>query len=182
MIFLPTIMSNVSVLKPYISDPFAISNLQVVVNWTWLDGVGGLIYFISLVLFVYLISKGRMIVAYTTLLIGTAVGINISFKRIVPNVEMITQNAAIEFYKGLQNEDCYVEVLGFKSYAQYFYGRKTSPESSDRKTKEELLDGELDKTAYFVAKNVDADVYRSHPNLTELYERNGFVFFKRMPD
>ena len=46
----------------------------------------------------------------------------------------------------------------------------------------DLLVGPLDKTAYLVVKNVNAEKYRTHPNLTELYEKNGFVFFKRPPN
>ena len=45
-----------------------------------------------------------------------------------------------------------------------------------------MVEGPLDKPAYFVVKNVNAEKYREHPNLKELYEKNGFVFFKREPN
>ena len=178
LIFLPLIMNNVQAFIPYVQDPFAVANLGADVKWHWMDGVGGFVYFISLVVFVYLVSRGRLARAYATLLIGTALGINITFKSVVPKVERITQRAAIEFYEGLQGEACYVDVLDFKSYAHFFYAR-TQPQPGEPKNREELLDGALDKPAYFVVRNVDAHKYRSHPNLIELYQRNGFVFFKR---
>jgi len=182
LIILPTVMSDVSALSPYIKDSFAVANLQADVSWSWMDSVGGFIYFFGLIIFVYLVSRGRLKVAYAALLISTTLGINIAFKTIVPKVELITQNAAIEFYESLEDEDCYLDVLDFKSYAQFYYGRKLIAPSMQRKTRVDLLEGPLDKTAYFVVKNIDADKYRDHPNLTLLYEKNGFVFFKRSPD
>jgi len=182
LVMLPHIMANVEGLIPYIKDPFAVANLGADVEWSWIDGFGGLLYFLSLVVFVFLISKRRFAVAYTTLLIGTALGINISFRAVVPKVELITQHAAIEFYKSLQGKDCYIEVLGFKSYAHYYYAKKPMPSDGEPKTKEDLLEGPLTKPAYFSVKNVDAEKYRQHPHLEELYERNGFVFFRRSPD
>ena len=182
LIFLPVIMKHVEDFVPYIKDPFAVANLQADVSWTWIDGAGGFLYFISLVAFVYLVSRRKLVLAYTTLLVGTMLGINMSFKAIVPKVELITQHAAIEFYKNLEHEDCYIEVLNYKSYAHYFYSKRPKPTSKDRKNKVELLEGPLDKTAYFSVKITDAQQYRLNPNLTELYERNGFVFFKRTPD
>ena len=46
---------------------------------------------------------------------------NLTIKIIIPKVERYTQGAAIDFYKSIEGEDCYVEVLGFKSYAHLFY-------------------------------------------------------------
>jgi hypothetical protein len=181
LLMLPYIMANVEAIIPLVQDPFAIAILKADVRWTWVEGLGGLVYFMSLVGFVYLLYKRRLAIAYVTLLIGIALGLNISFRSVVPRVELITQNAAVEFYKSLQGVDCYIEVLGFKSYAHYFYARKPRPSGDDLKTKEELLEGPLTKPAYFSVRNVDAEQYRTHPNLDELYERNGYVFFKRMP-
>ena len=42
-----------------------------------------------------------------------------------------------------------------------------------------LLSGPIDKPAYFVCKNTKADRYRKMPQLKEIKEKNGFVFFKR---
>ena len=39
-------------------------------------------------------------------------------------IEGYSQRAAIEFYKSNSGEDCYVQPLGFKSYAHLFYGDK----------------------------------------------------------
>jgi len=181
LIVLPTIMTHVQTIIPLIKDPFAVGNLEAAVNWTWLDGFGGLVYFLSLVIFVYLSSKKGLVAAYAVLLIGTTIGINLSIRSLVPQVELITQNAAIQFYKSLEGEDCYIEVLDYKSYAHLYYAKKPKQTEVDRKDRKALLEGPIDKPAYFVVKNVNAKKYRQHPNLTEMYEQNGFVFFKREP-
>jgi len=122
-----------------------------------------------------------LVAAYAVLLIGTTIGINLSIRSLVPQVELITQNAAIQFYKSLEGEDCYIEVLDYKSYAHLYYAKKPKQTEVDRKDRKALLEGPIDKPAYFVVKNVNAKKYRQHPNLTEMYEQNGFVFFKREP-
>ena len=98
---------------------------------------------------------------------------------IVPKVERYSQNAAIEFYKDLEGKDVYVNTLGFKSYAKYFYFKKPNQgvKSGDLNY---LLQRDIDKDAYFVCKNFKKDGYlKKYPELEVLYEKNGFVFLKR---
>jgi hypothetical protein len=99
---------------------------------------------------------------------------------ITPRIEGYSQRAAIEFYQNRQNEDCYVETLGFKSYAHLFYVQKpasSNPKSADSQW---LLEGEIDKPAYFVMKNTSKkEQLERYPQLKVLYEKNGFVFVKR---
>ena len=50
-------------------------------------------------------------------------GIFFSFSSffIVPKVEQMTQGSAINFYKSISKEKKYLTIVGFKSYAHYFY-------------------------------------------------------------
>ena len=45
-----------------------------------------------------------------------------------------------------------------------------------------LLEGNIDRPAYFVCKVQDAGRYAKYTKKREIGRRNGFVFFKREPD
>jgi hypothetical protein len=98
-------------------------------------------------------------------------------------IEGYTQRAAIDFYKQHNNEDCYINTLGFKSYAHLFYGKKLPQENPLSYDKDWLLNGQIDKPAYFVYKMIKKDEYsRLYPRLVVLYEKNGFIFAARYPE
>ena len=44
---------------------------------------------------------------------------------------MYSQGPAIEFYDNIKNEDKYVVTVGYKSYANYFYGQTKNLTPSD---------------------------------------------------
>ena len=45
-----------------------------------------------------------------------------------------------------------------------------------------MLNGKIDKTAYFAAKITEANENKkNYPDLIELYRKGGFVFYKREP-
>ncbi len=104
---------------------------------------------------------------------------------VMPKIEGSTQAAAIEFYQGLRGQQCYIQTLGFTTYADLFYAQKQSFQSASAVNipsedfEQWLLEEDIDHTAYFVCKSNDAALWRKHPHLTELYEKNGFVFFQR---
>lgn len=106
----------------------------------------------------------------------------ISIIFLVPRIEKYSQNAAIEFFKSLENKDVYVETLGYKSYAHIFYSKKKQPDNLKSYDTNWLLTGNIDKPAYFSLKNIKKEEYFSkYPQLQELYEKNGFVFCVRYP-
>jgi hypothetical protein len=99
---------------------------------------------------------------------------------VITKVEGYTQRAAIDFYKSMQSTDVYVETLGFKSYAHYFYTLKQKEENSESSNKDWLINGDIDKDVYFVSKNDRAESYlNKYPNLKVIGEKNGFVFITR---
>src|SRR5258706_8143152 len=108
--------------------------------------------------------------------------VNIATLVIVPRVEQYSQAAAIRFYESLQDKDCYVATLGFKSYAQFFYQNKKEQQNKNSNNTDWLLRGPIDKPAYFVSKVTSAEtIMKENPELRELYRENGFVFFMRTP-
>ena len=124
---------------------------------------------------------------------------------IVPKIEGISQRANIEFFEKRQGEDCYVETVGYHSYAQYFYSKKqayngaqrikidsvlaggsSQPDTLTTKQKEHnfshwVLYGNIDKLAYFSIKIQNKQTLDTLPDLNKLYEKNGFAFYKRLP-
>ncbi len=163
-----------------IKDKFAVENLKATVSWTgfeWLIGVGLIIGTLVMLL---VVKKKNFNSAIIGVFVVSLLAVNLASLVIAPRIEPYSQGAAIEFYESLQNQDCYVETLGFKSYAQLFYLAKrpqSNPMSNDMNW---LLSGEVDKPTYFVSKITGVEeIKQNHPNLIEIYRKNGFVFWKR---
>ncbi len=182
LMLLAAVIMNRDILANYIQDDFAIANFAAEVPTSVFDFIPGLVYLVSAVVGIYLISNQKSRAGIPVLLLGICLAINISYKTFVPKIERITQGAAIDFYVELQGKDCYVQVLGFKSYAHLFYTKKPQVTNEKSRDKEWLLTGDIDKPVYFVCKNVDVDLYRGKYPIEELGSKNGFVFFRRMPD
>jgi len=184
----PFLGKNTEWLFPYINDPFAKANLTAAVTWTGVESVIGFFYLALLIIGYIMIRKQFYLPGVGTFFLATLITVQSVMMVIVPKIEGYTQRAAIEFYKERQGEDCYVEVLGFKSFAHLFYSRKLPKNAASNIPKPEkmpfqkwLLKGAINKPAYFVAKITHADKYKEMPELTVIDEKNGFVFFKREP-
>jgi 4-amino-4-deoxy-L-arabinose transferase-like glycosyltransferase len=176
---LPLVGIYKHLLIPLLDDPFAVGNLQAPVVWTYAEAGWGLAYALGLVLtFLWLRKlplRGMIALVVTQLLI-----MQVTILHFTPKIEAYTQRAAIEFFKSQRDRDVYIQPLGYKSYAHLFYAEKM-PVSAFPPGKDEtwLLSGPVDKPAYFICKRNSAAPFRAMPQLLELYERNGFVFFER---
>jgi 4-amino-4-deoxy-L-arabinose transferase-like glycosyltransferase len=163
-----------------LKDPFAVANLAADVRWTgWEVVVSGVL--VSGVLGFYLLKKPlmkivslfgtTMIFTFLTMIVFTA------------KIEGYTQTTVNTFYEQHSTEDCYIRTLGFKSYAHYFYGNTQPHENPLYYDNNWLLTGKIDKPAYFVYKMTKKEEYsRIYPQLTILYEKNGFIFAARYPE
>lgn len=165
------------VLTPYIRDEFALKCLQadgLWRGWEWLIGV-------LLVVVVVLFSayRRRPREAVSVLLAGSLAYIFMGVFFIAPHVEQYSQRAAIDFYKERVGEECYILPM-FKSYAHYFYSQRM-PRNSENDAAY-LQRGRIDKPAYFVLKSQGEDEQNFVNDTRQpirLYEKNGFVFYKR---
>ena len=164
--------------KWFASDPFALANLQADVHWTGFEMLIGIIYF-SVFLFIMFGTKKslpRIVGLFAVTIFFTYATILF----ITPRIEGYTQRAAIEFYEELEDDDVYLATLGFKSYAHLYYSRM-QPGDSRASDSQWLLEGEIDKPAYFVFKIHHEERYLDkYPQLEKLYDKNGFVFAKRI--
>ncbi|MCO4815024.1 MAG: hypothetical protein KC454_09945, partial [Flavobacteriales bacterium] len=88
------------------------------------------------------------------------------------------QGPVVDFYQSIQEEDCYAESYGYKSYAQYYYFNQPFGLSEKRKDREWLLNGDIDKPVYFVSKSTNLEL-DNHPNFLLIGKKGGFRFYKR---
>lgn len=185
VVLLPLTGIKTSWLLEQTQDTFQRSNAQAAVIlgvWEFLIVGGFIVVFLGSVYFLY---KRRYFEMVFTIFPATLVA-TLCFSLVVMlKIEGSTQAAAIEFYQGLQGQQCYIQTLGFTTYADLFYAQKQSSQSASALNippedfEQWLLEEDIDHTAYFVCKSSDAALWRKHPYLTELYEKNGFVFFQR---
>jgi hypothetical protein len=179
LIAAPVIGMNLHWITPYVKDEFAIANMQAEVNWTFWDALPGVLLAVVLIAGLVQLKKRDFVKARWIFFGGNAIVVFLALALIVPKVERYSQGAAIEFFEQRIGEDCYVDVLGYKSYAQLFYTRKPRPENEKSYDKDWLLRGAIDKPAYFATKIKHVNDYVGLPGMRELYRKNGFVFLKR---
>jgi 4-amino-4-deoxy-L-arabinose transferase-like glycosyltransferase len=191
-----------------INDQFAVGNLGATANWNGWEWISGLILGIGITLFFVL--KKNFEKAIPILFASVLISTTLAAILIAPRAEEYSQNAAIEFWKehvSTPTSPCYVESVGYKSYAQYFYAnvqpgigqnpiylkwkkeneknltdpKSTQSENEVRMEKEWMLKGDVDRTVYCVCKNIyENEMKKNYPLLKKIGEKNGFVFWERV--
>jgi len=178
IMIVPLIGFNPEIIIGFIKDEFVIGNLQAKVFWSNWEALYGLGFILALVISANLFYAKNKRLGLAFLLISCTLIIEVVLIFFVPRIEAYTQAAPIEFYESKKDEDCYIEVIGFKSYSHYFYKKVDLDDCIY--TKDELLEYKLTKPAYFVSKNIHReDILNNNPVLEVLYEKNGFVFYKK---
>jgi len=178
---LPLVGNNIQWLQPLLKkDPFAIANLSVVVHWEYWLMIFGVAYLAALLFALKLLLQNAL-KGYLIIFAATAILIFISMPLFVAKIERYSQGSAIDFYKTMKGKDVYVEVTGFKSYAQYFYTAK--PYAKNNITdKYILLTQPLNKPLYVVTKIHKAESFLAqHEGFEHYYEKGGFVVMVKMP-
>jgi 4-amino-4-deoxy-L-arabinose transferase-like glycosyltransferase len=180
---LPFVGNHTNLLVPYIKDDFAVANLAAKVDWHLYEGLVGLLYGLAILAALYFFRQAKHLVAINILLPATAVFMFVATTVIVPKIERYTQGSIVDFYKTLQGQDVYVQVVGFKSYAHYFYPQIRPNSEEKRRNTTWLINGEVDKPVYLVVKNTaqrEISELQSSPNLKQLPTNfNGFLVFYR---
>ncbi len=179
---IPFIGKNKGLLIPFLqNDIFALKNFDAAVTWTGWESLVGFSFIIALIA-VYIRfkkPKKRQYIGIIALFSATALFINLVLAFFINNIEGYSQRAAIEFYKSKESEDCYVQTFSFKSYAHLFYAKKQIPTNAKYTDGDWLMRGNVDKPTYWVAKYNSKDELDTIPTLQFLYDKNGFVFYKR---
>jgi len=171
---------NFVISRNWISDPFTRACLMADGGWKGYEFVTGLLLLFGILGFAVAWRK-KLHEKALFILTGTLpVFMMTAMLLIVPRVEAYSQNAAIEFFSSVSDKDAYLETIGYKSYAHLFYGRIRKHIHEKAREEEWLLKGPIDKDAYFSVKvNRKERFMREYPTAVLLYEKNGYVFFKR---
>jgi len=177
MIAIPFIMRNKDKWVHKIDDVFARGNLNANVQWHWYDSMGGFIL-LSGILIYFFTKKQEMRTA--ALFISVTACSMITSILLVPKIEAISQRANIEFFENLKGVDCYTATAHYRSYAPFFYSQKM-PHQSKTPHLDSLLYGNIDKPAFISTKIQNKAEMDTIPGLELMYEKNGFVFYKRSP-
>lgn len=190
-----------------IKDDFAMASLETRVEWRGYEFVVGILFLLATLFFLTRIYKRGTQRAFFGLAITAVMTTWLLTVLITPRIEEYSQGPAIEFYENLRGKDCYVETIGFKSYAYMFYTNRQPSHNSPamleyirkneaRMTQEGhaaafsfnlmslnwMLNEKIDKPAYFAIKVNEVDeTLKGEPNLREIYRKGGFAFLKREP-
>jgi len=178
-LLLPIAGKNIEWIKPFfVNDPFGTANLEAEVVWTWWQLIPGI--FLSFLLIYCLLQYRKLEYpkSFIQLFVGMGIFINIVLISFINNIESYSQRAVIDFYKDKVGEKCYI-YPDYYTYANLFYSKKQKPTSSNHQNKNWLINGAIDQPVYFIARIHQAKEFEKNNNLTELYRKNGFVFFKR---
>jgi 4-amino-4-deoxy-L-arabinose transferase-like glycosyltransferase len=165
-------------ITPYIKDDFAVASFTEIAPWMGFEFVLGVIMLGVIIYAAVIFNRSQTSKAIQFLLVCFSIAIPAYISWVVPKIEVYTQRPAIEFYEGLQGQDCYVESLGHKSYAQYFYSRSQPQQNPEYHNIQWLLEGKIDKPVYFVLKVNHLKDYEQY-HLTEVKRKGGFVLLMR---
>lgn len=177
---LPVLGNHKDLLAPYLKDDFALANLQADVSWSYAFSVLGLLYLAGLIV-VFILSRRVFEKGLLVLFVMQIIIIPLTMIYCSPKIEAYSQGAAIHFYQEFSGKDVYVVPVGFKSYAHLFYTKKQDKNSSEYEQKglPWLMEGRVNKPVYFICKIDYAEQLRQEPDLQQIGQKNGFVFFKR---
>ncbi len=185
LIITPYLLMNVELIISTAKDEFTRKVMLSNIHWSGAEIIPGMFYLAAVIIAIVFLSRRKFIPGFSVLFGSTAVTVFAVLILLAPRISEYTQGAVIEFYEEHRNCSCYVEPLGFKTYAHYFYARRP-PEASSYingmskgNFEKFLLEGDIDKDAYFVTKIQKAQKYIDEYDIEFLYEKNGFVFMKR---
>jgi len=181
LIGLPLVARFKDLLIPYIKDDFAVACLNTQVKWSGFEFLIGVVYLLAIIVSILLIKRRKAFIGIITLFYATAFCIFFYLKAVVPKIEGFSQAPAINFYESISGQDVYVTTVGFYSYAPYFYFRKMPGGNPESNNKDWLLDGEIDKPVYIVAKSTSRKEMDKHPDCQFIRQEGGFMFYSRLP-
>lgn len=187
-----------------LKDPFAAANFGLESIWDFKSILPGSILLIGTITAFVLLFRRNLEKAYPVLFIIGLLALQGFMLWVVPGIEHHSQGPAIEFIESHQDEDVYVEVLGYKSYAQLFYSQiaplsdtvsynayvAAHPNDYQNMASRDipallyrdwLMYGDIDKPAYFLSKIQHKAEFSAIPTLEVIGEKGGFVFYRRKP-
>ncbi|HRD51620.1 MAG TPA: glycosyltransferase family 39 protein [Flavobacteriales bacterium] len=178
VIAVPFIGMNTDAIKPlFAQDTFALANLDAEVKWTGIEAIAGLMLLGALIAGHVLHRKQRIRASILTVFGGGALFVTTTLVYFINNIEGYSQRAAVEFFESKADERCWLLTKGYKSYVPEHYGRVKEAQPDDAT----LWHGPIDRPVYLSCKVTHAEDVGALGTFTELYRKNGFVFYERLP-
>ncbi len=189
LIAFPLLLMNIKSFLPKITDEFTRDILKTPVQWGGLEFIIGVFYLVAIIFTLILFKKRKLLKGFIYLFASTALVMFTFLPLLAPKIDAYTQGTAIEFYQQLKGKDCYVHILNVPNYryGHYFYTEKPIHLSAyykkipKEKFEDWLINGNIDKPAYFICRAKDSRQYLANENLKPLYAKNGFMFLVRYP-
>jgi len=169
----PLLLNQRESVTPLFKDPFAVESLNAAITDPWYLFLAGAWILAVMGIGHFWVRRPEPEKGYRFLFVGNAVAIALVLYLFIGRAEMFSQNAHIEFLEQSAQKGIPVQTMGFKSYAQYFYGKSTQhiPDW------EKILNEGYATDIHLVAKiNREAE-FDARPDLTKVGRKNGFVFY-----
>jgi 4-amino-4-deoxy-L-arabinose transferase-like glycosyltransferase len=181
LIGLPLVSKYKELIVPYIKDDFAVACLNTPVKWSGFEFMIGFVYLILIIIALVMMKQKKIFTGILTLFYATAFCLFIYLKAVVPKIEAYSQAPAINFFKSIAGQDVYATTVGYFSYANYYYFQKMPGGNKESSNTEWLLNGNIDKPVYIVAKSTEKDMLDKHQDCRFIKQEGGFLFYCRMP-
>jgi 4-amino-4-deoxy-L-arabinose transferase-like glycosyltransferase len=171
-------------LQAHATNAFMRACLGAEVHWSGWEFLPGLVLISGGIVGFYFLLKARYKAFFISFALMTPLFLNGLNLLVLPRIADFSQNAAISFFQAKAQEDCYVMVQGYKSYAQYFYGEMQPyaiPFAPYKDREDWLANGPIDKPVYMVMRvdHATAEMEGWFSMFALVGERNGFKFYLR---
>lgn len=169
----PLLLNNRETVIPLMKDPFAVESLAAEISTPWYLFAAGIWIICVIGISHFWVRKTDHEKGYQFFFLGNAVSVALVLYLFIGRIEMFSQNAHIEFLKEAANKGIPVQTMGFKSYAQYFYGQ------SQKRLPgwEEIHENGFGTDIYLVAKiNREAE-FDAYTDIEKIGRKNGFIFY-----
>jgi 4-amino-4-deoxy-L-arabinose transferase-like glycosyltransferase len=181
LVALPLVPKYKNLIIPFIKDDFAVACLNTSVKWSGYEFLIGIGYLMVLFVALFMIKRKNIFRGILTLFYATAFFLFIYLKAVVPKIEGYSQAPAINFFKSIAGKDVYATTIGYFSYANYYYFQKMPGGNIKSSDKDWLLNGDIDKPVYMIAKSTEREMFEKHPDCKFIKQEGGFLFYVREP-
>jgi 4-amino-4-deoxy-L-arabinose transferase-like glycosyltransferase len=169
IVAVPYIFHNQVSLSKYFNDPFAQESLMSGESWpkvTWIPAIS--IFFVSILLLKFRNSLKRFVFVLS---LGNSLVISLTLIFFIGRIETFSQSGMIELLESVPKGES-VQTYGFKSYAQYFYGKstKTTP------TFDELKNSRT--KCYLICKKGKESDLSKMPEFEYVNQSGGFFLYR----
>lgn len=168
------------------ADGYIAGALLADVAWTGWEFLPGLLFFLVLAVNLYFLIQKKYRRWLMVQVIAMPLYINAVNILVLPRIADHTQNTAVRFFEEMADEDVYIMVDGYKTYAHYFYGRIqlfAHPEIPLDERGAWMARGPIDKPVWLVTKSLRnrAPDFGSvwFPQFELMNREGGFDFFLR---